>query len=307
MEVTVSQKALRQQTGKKRLISRFAPSPSGFLHLGHIVSAMYVWGISRALNAKIVLRIEDHDRQRSHSKYTQAILRDLGWLGFIDHEKDLEISLSHHDRGESYKKHLRIIEKQNLSYYCHCTRKSLREKHLPQSQGKELKYLGNCREAGLTYSNNVSTRLKAKDEVICFWDYFRGTVCNSPYNVCGDFILRDRKQNWSYQFASVVDDITSGVNLVIRGEDLLSSTSRQLLLHDIFSNREPTHYIHHPLVISKKNGIKLSKTHAATSIGSMREKGVSPMDVLAKAAKAAHFTCGEKVRQSQIKDIVTKP
>src|SRR5690242_5067310 len=207
------------------IISRFAPAPTGYLHLGHVVNAAYVWRETRARRGRILLRIEDHDRQRSRPEYEAAMLDDLAWLGFEADAPPVRQS----ERGPIYERALERLRAQGLVYACDCTRADVeRAFHACHdavarrgAAQTEIPYSGNCRDRSLPETPGCGIRVRLDPSVERFVDLRHGPQEQRPYQECGDLLVRDRDGNWTYQFAATVDDLVQGVTLVIRGDDLL--------------------------------------------------------------------------------------
>ena len=246
------------------IISRFAPAPTGFLHLGHVVNAAMVWRETRARSGRVLLRIEDHDRIRSRPEYEAAILEDLEWLGFTADEPLVRQS----ERGAIYEEALERLRRQGVVYACDCSRSAV--------------YPGTCRERGLTETPGRGLRVRLEPSVERFVDLRLGVQEQRPSEQCGDLLVRDRDGNWTYQFAATVDDFVQGVTLVIRGEDLLDSTGRQIQLARLLGRDEPPQFLHHGLIM-KTATQKLSKSDGDTGIRELRANGWSPADVIARA------------------------
>lgn len=276
------------------LLSRFAPAPTGFLHFGHVLNALHVWGITRALRGRVLLRIEDHDRQRSRPEYERAILDDLEWLGFIPDEPAVDelragVSLSRQsDRNEIHEAALAMLRATGLVYACACTRRELREamtSAAPDSES-ELRYSGRCAERRLQWTPGMGLRVRLDDVDEHFDDLRHGLQVQRPAAQCGDMLVFDREGNWTYQFAVTVDDLNQGVNLVIRGDDLLPSTGRQIQLARLLGRPEPARFLHHALIM-KSPTQKLSKADRDTSIRDMRHAGMSAEEVLGRTLHLA--------------------
>jgi len=259
-------------------VTRFAPSPTGRMHLGHIVNAIYVWGLARALGGTVCLRIEDHDRERSRVEFERGIHYDLQWLGFVP---DADYRQS--DRLERYVSALQRLQEAGRVYWCDCSRQRIARN--AGDVGSELRYDGFCRNRGLSPGpdRGVRVRLDAGDEV--FDDARLGMIRQTPADQCGDLLARDRHGNWTYQFAVTVDDLADGVSLVIRGEDLLASTGRQIQLARLLGRTKPPVFFHHPLV-RVPDGEKLSKSNRDTGIDELRDAGIAAPAVIGRAAIA---------------------
>jgi glutamyl/glutaminyl-tRNA synthetase len=262
------------------MITRFAPAPTGYLHLGHVVSALAVWGEAERAGAagnaaEVLLRIEDHDRGRSRLEYERAILEDLAWLGF---EPDRTVPRQS-DRGDDYLRALHALRGQGLVYVCECSRSDL---DAPEVPGGERRYPGTCAHKNLADGPGRSLRVRLEPSVERFVDRRLGPQEQQPSAQCGDLLLRDRNGNWTYQFCAVVDDCNEAISLVVRGEDLLASTGRQILLARLLGRREPPEFLHHALVM-KAPGSKLSKSDGDTGVRELRAKGWTAADVIRHA------------------------
>src|SRR5262245_14960938 len=294
------------------IISRFAPAPTGFLHLGHIVNAAHVWRETRARRGRILLRIEDHDRQRSRAEYEAAILEDLAWLGFEADEPPVRQS----ERGAIYDEALDRLRARGLVYACACSRAdiavhsagtrafsaSARERDeratadapkRPWREGgqagggdAERRYPGICRDLGLNEGPGVCVRVRLEPSVERFVDLRHGPQEQRPSEQCGDLLVRDREGNWTYQFAATVDDHVQGVTFVVRGDDLLASTGRQIQLARLLGRVEPPVFLHHPLIM-KSADQKLSKSDRDSGIRELRGAGWTPRQVIDHAMALA--------------------
>jgi glutamyl-tRNA synthetase/glutamyl-Q tRNA(Asp) synthetase len=277
------------------LITRFAPAPTGDLHLGHIVNAIYVWGVARASDpeGRVLLRIEDHDRHRSRPAYEAAILDDLHWLGFVaDGEPGESLPLVRQsERGAVYEAALDRLRERGVVYACGCSRSEIAADVTPVGDGlqtlrSEPRYPGTCASKRLPESPGLGVRVRLEPSVERFDDWLHGPQEQQPSEQCGDLLVRDREGNWTYQFAAVVDDWMQGVTLVIRGDDLLASTGRQIQLARLLGRDRPPSFLHHPLVM-KSPTQKLSKSDGDTGIRDLRAKGWTPQEVIGQAAALA--------------------
>lgn len=273
---------------QSQLLTRFAPSPTGYLHLGHVVSAIYTWGVARFFGAKIILRIEDHDRTRSRPEYERAILEDLAWLGFVTNNGVRAVGegsdFRQSDCDAAYRAAVERLRQRAQVYACDCSRKRLSGPDNSESDG-EIAYDGHCRDRGLPLADGYGWRVILPDEEIGFSDLRVGNVRQRPARQCGDLLLRDRLGNWTYQFAVVVDDWRQEVTLVTRGKDLLASTGRQILLSKLLGRVTPPAFYHHPLLIDE-TGRKLGKRFFSEGIIRRREAGEDPRVILGEAAFA---------------------
>jgi len=258
------------------LLTRFAPAPTGYLHLGHVVNAIHVWDRARAEGGLVRLRIEDHDRQRSRPEFEEAIVEDLSWLGFVPDGPLVRQS----DREDVYQAALTTLVRQGLVYGCACTRSELQQ--VPAGPDGERRYPNTCRERGLPLDENLGWRVRMDPGVERFDDGLLGPQAQEPAAQCGDLLIRDRLGNWTYQFAVVADDIDQAITDVIRGRDLLASTGRQIRLGRLLGRAQPPRFAHHGLVM-KSATEKLSKSDGATGVRALRGSGWSARDVLAHA------------------------
>lgn len=256
-------------------VTRFAPAPTGWLHLGHVVNALHVWGIARERGGRVILRIEDHDRTRCREEYVDGIREDLEWLGFVP--DSIAPRQSSVERDGRYAAALAALESAGLAYACDCSRRDIAAE-VPDVFGEEMRYPGRCRTRALAGDSTPARRVRMDPGSETFTDEQLGALTQSPADQCGDFLLRDRLGNWTYQFAVVVDDLDQGVDLVIRGEDLLASTGRQLRLARMLGREAPPRFLHHALV-RNADGSKLSKSAGGTSIRELRRAGRTAAEV----------------------------
>lgn len=255
-------------------ITRFAPSPTGSLHLGHIVNAIYTWGVARALGGRVLLRLEDHDRIRSRAEYEAAILEDLDWLGFVPDEGRHPL-MRQSDTPDIYRNALDRLKRTAHVYACDCSRTDI---------GGE-RYSGRCRSRGLSEMPGRGVRVQFDEQTVYAHDLLAGPLEQTPAEQCGDLLLRDRDDNCTYQFAVTVDDLRQGVTLVIRGADLIASTGRQVMLAGMLGRTSPPVFLHHPLILGS-SGEKLSKSARDTGVRELRAQGLGPEDVIGRAAAA---------------------
>ena len=282
------------------MLSRFAPAPTGFLHLGHVVNAIYVWGITKSLGGRVLLRIEDHDRQRCRPEFERAILDDLDWLGFIPDEYPTDDFRAgrcpgrQSDRSRIYEDALQKLRASGLVYACECSRSDIVAVSTPSD---ELCYPGTCAAKGLAERPGRGIRIRLAPSIERFVDDRHGPVEHRPFEQCGDLLVRDREGNWTYQFAVAVDDLEQGITHVIRGDDLLVSTGRQIQLARLLGRMVPPQFFHHPLVM-KTATQKLSKADRDTSIRELRADGWKPADVIERAASLARIPASLRAAKS---------
>ena len=271
-------------------VTRFAPSPTGYLHLGHVVNALQVWETARRFGGKVLLRIEDHDRTRCRPEYERALLDDLDWLGLepdiapTDSFRTGRSEWRQSDNGAVYEAALERLRKAGLAYVCECSRRDIAAE-VPDRFNEEMRYPGTCRGKALAPAPGRGWRVVMDEGAETFDDLRLGPQRQSPAEQCGDVLVRDRLGNWTYQFAVTVDDVRHGVDVVVRGEDLLGSTGRQLRLARLLGRAEAPRFLHHPL-IRKPSGEKLSKAARDTGIRDLRAAGVPAAEVLARATAA---------------------
>ena len=259
--------------------SRFAPSVTGFLHLGHVVNAVYVWGLTRALGGEVLVRLEDHDRGRYRPEFEHSILVDLEWLGMTS---DIAMVSRQSDHSERYAKAADELGAAGHTFLCACSRRTLADAQEPM-EGETLRYPGTCRGKGLSQGPGRALRIRIEPGEERFDDLRLGPQRQDPAAQVGDFVLRDGRRQWSYQHCVVVDDREEQLTLVVRGEDIIESTGRQLRLARLLGRTAPPRYLHHPLVTDAA-GRKLSKQDFAKSLGDLRREGWTPERVLGEAA-----------------------
>lgn len=265
-----------------RPVTRFAPSPTGYLHLGHVANAVWTWGVARAAAGSVLLRIEDHDRDRSRPEYERAILEDLEWLGLAP---DRGRPLRQSDHDAAYRRATLNLARRSKVYACRCSRADIVRQLAADGaeEWDELRYPGTCRDLRLPLTESFGIRVVLGDAAVSFDDRRLGPQSQSPSQQCGDVLLRDATGNWTYQHCVTVDDTRQGVTLVVRGDDLLASTGRQILLADMLGRDTPPAFLHHPLIMNPE-GAKLGKRDQATGIRELRAAGRRPDEVLGEAA-----------------------
>jgi glutamyl/glutaminyl-tRNA synthetase len=244
------------------MLTRYAPSPTGHLHLGHVANAIYVWGMARHARGRVLLRMENHDRIRCRPEYETSILEDLAWLGF-EPDQGLHPLIRQSDRAHIYREALERLRRTHHVYVCDCSRK---------------------RMAGEQYDGFCRTRRLAEHP---------GRGLRVEMDEGGDLLLRDRDGNWTYHFAVTVDDIQQEITHIIRGEDLLPSTDRQVRLRRMLGVDALPVYVHHPLIL-KPNGEKLSKSAADTGVRDLRSAGLTAAEVIGRAAAAVGLVNRER-------------
>lgn len=266
---------------------RFAPSPTGRMHLGNVYSALLSWLSVRSQGGSWVLRIEDLDPQRSRRAFAQQIEDDLRWLGL-----DWDEYYVQSERSEIYTHYLNILREKGLTYPCFCTRADIMATQAPHESDGRIVYAGTCRpkhleDAWLNVDVHPSgrkpaTRIIVPDEEISFVDAHYGAQSVNLAQHCGDFVLRRADGAWAYQLAVVVDDALMKVTEVVRGRDLLLSAPQQIFLYRLLGFEVPT-FCHLPLLCNLA-GQRLCKRDKSLDLGEIRKAGHSPEAVIGKLA-----------------------
>lgn len=255
--------------------TRFAPSPTGYLHLGHVANAIWVWGVAREVGARVVLRIDDHDRVRSRPEYDAAVIEDLAWLGFAADRGPTR----HSDSDAPYRTALEVLQAQGVVYGCDCTRSTFAGWAAANGQPWDGPGCpGACRGRHLD-GPVLRAALGAGRET---WMDAAIGPCDADVAPAGDLAIRDRDGNWTYGFTVVVDDEHEGITLVIRGRDLLHATGTQIRLGRLLGREAPPTFLHHPLILGPDSR-KLSKSAGDTAVRELRAAGRSPAEVRAIA------------------------
>lgn len=269
---------------ENKVKGRFAPSPTGRMHLGNVFSALLSWLSAKSKGGKWLLRIEDIDPQRSHREYAQLIMDDLHWLGLEWDEGPYWQS----ERGDIYEHYLSILEDMHLTYPCYCTRADILATQAPHESDGRVVYKGTCRNLDPNLRHGpAATRMRVPDQgkgIVEFTDGHYGTHSVDLTTQCGDFIIRRKDGAWAYQLAVVVDDALMGVTEVVRGRDLLLSSPQQIYLAQTLGFTPPQ-FIHLPLLCNKA-GQRLSKRDNSLSMAELREH-FSAEQIIGKLAAAA--------------------
>jgi glutamyl-Q tRNA(Asp) synthetase len=256
------------QTDDNRIIGRFAPSPTGPLHLGSLVAALGSYLFARSAGGLWLMRIDDLDTPRVVPGMADDILATLEALGF---QWDGEL-VRQSERTESYQAALAELERKGMVYPCGCSRAEIaRIGSAPHGREDELCYPGLCRDGLPAGKMPRAIRVRVGDEPVAFMDGIMGEVCENLARSCGDFVVKRADGPFAYQLAVVVDDAEAGVNQVVRGADLLLSTPRQLHLQRLLGYPSPA-WFHLPLVTAP-DGAKLSKRASAVSLAEGRDLG----------------------------------
>ena len=266
------------------MTGRFAPSPTGRMHLGNIFTALLAWLSVRSQGGSMLLRIEDLDPQRSRAAYAEQLRRDLGWLG-LDWDGEMPPQST---RSPVYAAHFAKLEEQGLIYPCYCSRSELHDASAPHASDGTVLYPGACRdltpEQRAVKTRAPAWRVRVPDERITVHDGLQGLWQEDLARDCGDFIIRRSDGVYAYQLAVVTDDADGGVTEIVRGRDLLSSTPRQLWLQETLGFAHPAYY-HVPL-LTAPDGRRLSKREKDLDLGALRQR-LSPQELLGQLAYLA--------------------
>ena len=280
------------------VIGRFAPTPSGRLHLGNLLCALLAWLSARSQGGRMILRIEDLDVQRSSRAYADQMERDLLFLGLDWDEGGSgggpHASYYQSERNGRYEAALEELAGQDRLYLCYCSRAQLHAAAAPHAGEMEPVYDGRCRRLSaaeaeaLARSRRPAVRLRVPEETVRFIDRHYGPIAQDLARECGDFILRRSDGVFGYQLAVVVDDAAMGVTEVVRGRDLLTSTPRQIVLYRLLG-WEPPRFIHTPLLLAP-DGRRLSKRDGDLGLDALKERGFSGEDIAGRLAYLAGLT-----------------
>ena len=290
-------------------VGRFAPSPSGRIHLGNLLCCLLAWLSARQKGGKVVLRIEDLDTARCKRPYAEQMIDDLQWLGLTWDEGPgvggPDGPYYQSERTALYEQALDKLRSMGLVYPCYCTRAELHAASAPHRSDGQAVYPGTCRhltEAEREKKTRApATRLMVPDETWSFTDGHMGHYGENLLHECGDFLLRRSDGMFAYQLAVVVDDAAMGVTEVVRGSDLLSSTPRQLYLYDLLGLKAPE-FIHFPLLLAP-DGRRLSKRDADAGLDDLRFK-LTAEEILGRLAYLGGFnpTAQPKTAEELLKD-----
>lgn len=259
------------------VVTRFAPSPTGSMHVGNARTAIFNYLFARHNNGKLILRIEDTDLERSTRENENKLLEDLKWLGVEWDEGPYRQS----ERINIYKNYAHKLVNEGKAFFCFCTDEELEEKRKrAEQEGRPPHYDGTCKrltkdeiEERLKKGVSHTVRFKIKPGDIEFEDLIKGNIVMKE-GMFGDFVILRSNGMPVYNFAVVVDDALMGVTHIVRAEEHLSNTARQILIYEALGFKTP-YFSHTPLILAE-DGSKLSKRHGATSVAEYREKGYLP-------------------------------
>ena len=266
------------------VVGRFAPTPSGRMHLGNVFAALVAWLSVRSQDGSLVLRMEDLDTQRTSDEFAQVLRDDLLWLG-LDWDKE---TAPQSQRSRTYEKYFAQLQEMGLLYPCYCTRSQLHNVNAPHLSDGTYVYAGTCRnlteQQRAAFDRQPSWRVKVPDKLWTVEDLAQGTYQENLATDCGDFVVRRADGVFVYQLAVTVDDGEAGVTEVVRGEDLLSSAPRQMYLQELFGFNHPS-YGHVPMLLAP-DGRRLSKRDKDLDLGYLRSHK-TPEELLGTLAYSA--------------------
>lgn len=251
-------------------VGRFAPTPSGRMHLGNVFAALIAWLSVRSRDGEMVLRMEDLDTQRTSAEFAETLRDDLRWLGFTwDRETPAQSQ-----RSAVYDKYFEILREKDLLYPCYCTRSQLHSVNAPHLSDGTYVYPGTCRNLTegerAAFHRAPAWRVVVPDRVWTVEDKIQGTYRCNLATECGDMVVRRADGVYVYQLAVTVDDGEAGVTEVVRGMDLLSSAPRQMYLQELFGFPHPE-YAHVPMLLAP-DGRRLSKRDRDLDLGILRQR-----------------------------------
>ena len=269
---------------QRKVVGRFAPTPSGRMHLGNVFAALMAWLSVKSQDGEMVLRMEDLDTQRTCAEFAEVLREDLLWLGLTWDRETAPQSL----RGDTYDKYFRILEEKGLLYPCYCTRSQLHSVNAPHLSDGTYVYPGTCRnltkDQRSAISRSPAWRVRVPDKLWEMEDKIQGHYALNLATDCGDMVVRRADGVYVYQLAVTVDDGEAGVTEVVRGMDLLSSAPRQMYLQELFGFPHPS-YAHVPMLLAP-DGRRLSKRDRDLDLGYLRGQITAEalLGILASAA-----------------------
>ena len=255
--------------------TRFSPSPTGYFHIGGARTALFNWLFARHHQAVFILRIEDTDLERSQKIYEDDILASLKWLGIDWDEGPYHQS----ERLETYKFYARELLDRGAAYYCDCPPEELeKQREQAKAKGDKPRYNGRCRERGLKAGPDTALRFRSPLEGVTHWDDLTKGPIAFDNTELDDLVIVRADGVPTYNFAVVVDDITMAITHVIRGDDHIPNTPRQMLIYEALGAPLP-HFAHIPMILGPDRA-KLSKRHGAPSVMDYRDMGYLPEAVV---------------------------
>ena len=269
------------------VVGRFAPTPSGRMHLGNVFAALIAWLSVRSRGGSLVLRMEDLDTQRTGAEFTAQIRTDLRWLG-LDWDRE---QTPQSRRTAAYAKEFEKLADLGLVYPCYCSRSQLHSVNAPHLSDGTYVYPGTCRQLTqaqrAAFDRQPAWRIKVPERTWTVRDMAQGIYTENLATDCGDFVVRRADGVFVYQLAVTVDDGEAGVTEVVRGMDLLSSAPRQMYLQELFGFDHPT-YAHIPMLMAPE-GRRLSKRDQDLDMGALRNR-LTPEQLIGVLAHAAGLT-----------------
>ena len=269
---------------KHDVVGRFAPTPSGRMHLGNVFAALMAWASVRSKNGEMVLRMEDLDTQRTSGEFAEILRDDLRWLG-LDYDRETP---PQSQRSRVYDQYFEKLQDLGLIYPCYCTRSQLHSVNAPHLSDGTYVYTGTCRnlteEQRSQFQRKPAWRVMVSDRIWEVEDLVQGHYSLNLATECGDMVVRRADGIYVYQLAVTVDDGEAGVTEVVRGMDLLSSAPRQMYLQELFGFAHPT-YGHVPMLLAP-DGRRLSKRDRDLDLGELR-KHVTPEQLVGTLAYAS--------------------
>ena len=297
---------------EKQVVGRFAPTPSGRMHLGNVFAALIAWCSVRSKNGEMVLRMEDLDTQRTSEEFAAILRDDLGWLG-LDYDRETPAQSK---RSAVYDRYFDKMQDLGLLYPCYCTRSQLHSVNAPHLSDGTYVYAGTCRnlteEQRHGFDRKPAWRVIVPDKIWSLRDRVQGDYTLNLATDCGDMVVRRADGIYVYQLAVTVDDGEAGVTEVVRGMDLLSSAPRQMYLQELFGFSHPE-YGHVPMLLAP-DGRRLSKRDKDLDLGQLRQKitaealigtlayssGLIDQNVPVSARELAQEFAWEKLRREDI-------
>ena len=249
-----------------QVVGRFAPSPTGRMHLGNVFSALLSWLSAKSKGGRWLLRIEDIDPQRSKKEYAQLLMDDLEWLGLLWDGEPVYQS----ERSDLYEQYFQLLKDKGLTYPCYCTRADILATQAPHESDGRVVYKGTCRHLPSQPGRVGATRLMVPQREVTFTDGHYGLQSVNLSQQVGDFIIRRKDGAWAYQLVVVIDDALMGVNEVVRGRDLLLSSPQQLYVASLF-DFPATQFYHLPLLCNAEKQ-RLSKRDKSMDMGYLRQR-----------------------------------
>ena len=280
---------------------RFAPSPTGDLHLGSAACALVAWTWARSQGGAFVVRVEDIDTPRVKAGVESRQLDDLRWLG-LDWDEGPDVGGAHAPYRQSerlgrYDDALESLARRGLTYYCDCSRADIaRVASAPHEGDEGPRYPGTCRDLGMRerrWKRSPAIRLKVPDRDVLVEDLLQGSFTENVGQRVGDFVLRRGDGVYAYQLAVVVDDLAMGITDVVRGADLLGSTARQMLLADLLG-ASPPRYAHHAMVMAEDGG-RMAKRGGGATLRDERAADIEGSAIVAALAAALGLTPPHRV------------